>query len=251
MVNSEIHKGLNALFEDAKELKFAKKIYEATFMGLYEQHKDLMARIIETCEKEENPETVIEEISGVLPQLLQQKLDEAPSKRKKESVQLDCNTVMVTYIVPVIGYSRNEACEAIIDRMIAKWNDISNLKIQKAHFEDIQGGFKSRLCYITTSVCKSMDKPDDCYELCTLRDYRDNYLAKQEEDSGIIEEYYDVAPTIVKRINELADADGVYRSIWETYLNPCISMIERDEKSACKELYIRMVKELENKYIYS
>jgi len=251
MVNSEIYDGLNTLFTEAMKLKFSKKIYEATFMDLYEQNKALLARIIETCEKEAEREAVIEEISGIIPQALISKLDEVSSKRKKESIQLDCNTVMVTYIVPVLVYSRNDACELITDRMIEKWNEISTLKIQKAHYEEIQGGFKTRLCYITTAVCKSMDKADDCYELNTLRQYRDEYLAIQEGGAGIIAEYYDVAPTIVKRIDEHQDSDRIYRDIWETYLHPCLSLIEQDEKGACQELYIQMVRELEHKYVYS
>jgi len=251
MARPEINEGLNALFEEAMGLKFSKKIYEATFMDLYEQHKDLMARIIEACEVESEREAAIEEISDIIPQLLQKKLDAASSKRKKESVQLDCNTVMVTYVVPVIGYSRNEACESIIDKMIEKWNNISAMKLQKAHYEEIQGGFKTRLCYITTAVCKSLDKPDDCYELNLLRQYRDEHLAIQAEGAEIIREYYDVAPTIVKRIDEQQDSDTVYQNIWETYLSPCISLIEQDEKSACRELYIQMVRELQHQYIYS
>lgn len=251
MMNSEIQKGLESLFDEAMALKFGKKVYEPTFKEMYEKHKGLNASIVEVYEKADDQAVVIEEIAGIIPGILEGRLALENSKRKKEAVQLDCNTAMVTYVVPLLGYSRYEGCDLIIDRMIEKWNAISTMKIQKAYFEDIQGGFKSRFCYITTAVCESLNKGDDCYELTTLRDYRDNYLSSQKEGSALVKEYYDVAPTIVKRISRLDGSAKVYSEIWETYLSPCIRLIEEDQKEACQELYTEMVKDLENRYIFS
>ena len=92
----------------------------------------------------------------------------------------------------------------IVDCMIERWNDHDlELKISKSEFEQIQGGFKSRLCYITTAVCASLGKPDDCYELNLMRRYRDEYLVNQKGGEEIVAEYYDIAPTIVNRINRM------------------------------------------------
>ena len=93
--------------------------------------------------------------------------------------------------------------------------------------------------------------PDDCYELTTLRAYRDGYLSGTEEGRRIVEEYYNIAPTIVKRIDRQENADEIYRGIWDEYLRPCIRLIEKDEKEECKELYITMVRSLEKEYLYS
>ena len=36
-------------------------------------------------------------------------------------------------------------------------------------------------CFITSAVCESFGKPDDCYELTMFRSFRDNYLAKEQD----------------------------------------------------------------------
>lgn len=250
MIDPKIVTELNALFHEALTLKFSKKVYENSFENLNERYKSTVAKIIETCEKADEKDKVIEEISSIIPNILQDKLKAVSSKRKRESLQLDYNTAMVTYIVPVLIYSRNDSCEMIVDRMLIKWNKISKLTLQKAHYEEISGGFKSRLCYITTAVCNSMNKPDDCYELTLLREYRDGYLSSQDKGAEIIEEYYDIAPTIVKRIDDSADSEKIYENIWNTYLKPCVSLIENDKNDECQILYKEMVRSLEAQYIF-
>ena len=48
---------------------------------------------------------------------------------------------------------------------------------------------KDGLCFITTAVCKYLGKPDDCFELTALRDFRDNWLAEQAGGAEEIHEY--------------------------------------------------------------
>lgn len=251
-MQTEIQEGLKNLFKESLELKFSKKLYEANFKMAYEHHQSLFARIIEACEHAEDRSQVIQEIAAVIPAQFKEEMGQIASKRKREARQIDYNAAMVTYVLPLLTYSHNEACETIADIMVEQWNDSeSTMKIKRAHFEEIQGGFKSRLCYVTTAVCESLNKGDDCYELNLLREYRDEYLARQPEGEEIIKEYYDIAPTIVKRINRLENSHEVYLEIWEEYLNPCILLIEREERKACRDLYIRMVRDLQKKYICS
>ena len=84
--------------------------------------------------------------------------------------------------------------------MISSWNriDTVTMKVGKSTFEEINGGFRKRLCYVTTAVCRSLQKPDECYELKLLREYRDRYLVSSEGGKETIREYYNIAPTIVK-----------------------------------------------------
>lgn len=80
-----------------------------------------------------------------------------------------------------------------------------------------------------------------------LRDYRDGYLSALPEGDALIHTYYDVAPSIVKHINQRPDRKEIYRSIWDQYLSPCISMIESDQLPECKERYTQMVWDLKEK----
>lgn len=109
-------------------------------------------------------------------------------------------------------------------------------------------------CFITTAVCKNFDKPDDCYELMTFRDFRDTWLASQPDGKELIAEYYAVAPKIVEQINSRSDAAQIYEHIWKKYLSHCLHFIENSDNLACKNLYVEMVtllKKLTGKYFYS
>ena len=74
---------------------------------------------------------------------------------------------------------------------------------------------------------------------------------ESEEGRKIVEEYYNIAPTIVNRIGRREDADEIYHGIWGSYLEPCIRLIETDRKEECRDLYITMVRTLEKEFLYS
>ncbi|MBE6085911.1 MAG: zinc-ribbon domain-containing protein [Selenomonas ruminantium] len=103
-------------------------------------------------------------------------------------------------------------------------------------------------CFITTAVCDRFGKDDDCYELTMFRDFRDNWLAFQDDGKSLIKEYYIVAPKIVSAINQLPNARTIYREIWDTYLEKCLSYIEQAKWLDCKEKYVEMVQNLRKKY---
>ena len=87
-------------------------------------------------------------------------------------------------------------------------------------------------CFITTAVCDSFGKPDNCYELTSFRKFRDGWLSRQTDGRALIAEYYEIAPRIVRHINSMGNAKEIYRSIWDNYLQPCLTYIE-EESLAC------------------
>lgn len=96
-------------------------------------------------------------------------------------------------------------------------------------------------CFITTAVCDYFGKPDDCYELTTLRSFRDHWLRLQPDGPALIKAYYASAPSIVARLDASPLRDAVYHELWRAYINPCISHIEKGENALCKEKYIGMI----------
>ena len=104
-------------------------------------------------------------------------------------------------------------------------------------------------CFITTAVCDNFGKSDDCYELTTFRNFRDKWLINQSDGKSLIDEYYEIAPKIVDKINHLTNAGEIYQSIWTKYLKPCLSFIENGDNQNCKTLYIDMVKNLREKFL--
>lgn len=105
------------------------------------------------------------------------------------------------------------------------------------------------MCFITTAVCGSFHKPDDCYELTMFRSFRDNWLLYQPDGEALVHEYYDIAPKIVAKINKNPMHASIFETIWNTYLRKCLSFIEEKKYEKCRNLYVKMVRTLEHTYL--
>lgn len=242
------------LFEDAQALirKFNKQNYEIGFQNQYEKYKEILEDMDARVEAAEEKDEAIREIANIIPEYMKEKTSALKSKRKAENLVVDYNYAMVTYVLPLINYNRRENCNRISDKIVELWNkEISNTPIKNSTYESIHGGFSQRMCYITTAVCESLGKPDDCHELQVLRGYRDEYLMVSEEGKKIVEQYYDIAPTIVSHINQTENSKEVYEEIYKKYLLPCIELVEKKNLEECKEVYSSMVRELQKKYLYA
>lgn len=104
-------------------------------------------------------------------------------------------------------------------------------------------------CYITTAICISLGKLDNCYELNTFRNFRDKWLRNQPDGEQLISDYYAVAPSIVQEINNLPNAQEIYNSIWHKYLKTCLYLIEIGNNDKAKSLYTTMVVNLKKNYL--
>ena len=102
-------------------------------------------------------------------------------------------------------------------------------------------------CYITTAICEEFGKPDDCYELITLRNFRDHWLINQPDGKELIQRYYNTAPEIVAIINRRKDRKQIYQNLRDTYLYECLKQISLNENEKCKKIYIAMMEELSKK----
>lgn len=246
----ELQGELEELYRLTMVYEFHKTTYEQHMDSLKERYAALFEMIAAVCdESEENAEAVAQ----CIPEYVSKELRREPSRRKRDMKALDHKMNMVSFFVPLIGEMPSAKAKDVSGRMVELWNEkMPEYKIGHSDYDKIRNGFrKGTFCYITTAVCESLNKPDDCYELTTLREYRDGYLMSTESGRKIVEEYYNIAPTIVKRIGRRSDAGEIYRGIWEEYLDPCIRLIEEDKKEECKERYSTMVRKLEKKYLYS
>ena len=145
--------------------------------------------------------------------------------------------------VKCIGYAAAcgiEGSEKMLEYLSLKSADEIN---------NMQYGKNSSGCYITTAVCESFGKPDDCYELTAFRKFRDTYLIHTLEGKQLIRQYYITAPRIVEAINRKMDKEKIYLNIWNKYLLPCLTCIENKEYLECKSRYITMVNQLQEEYL--
>ena len=171
-------------------------------------------------------------------------------KSVRENRLIEDNLKLTVYMIPAMLKYKGEAMNGLTACIVEGWQEtFPKYQINVADFNKINSGFKNKLCYITTAVCESLGKEDDCYELNLLRNYRDTYLRSSEDGEEIVNAYYDIAPSIVKRINKCQNHHEIYKEIYENYLSKCIELLEHDKKEECKEIYSNMVRGLEQKYL--
>ena len=105
-----------------------------------------------------------------------------------------------------------------------------------------------RGCYITTAVCSQLHLPDNCYELKILRKFRDDYILKTDYGKKLIEEYYQISPKIVEKINAETDSEKMYKELLNNFITPSIKHIETGENKKAMNKYIEMMIYLRQKY---
>lgn len=98
-------------------------------------------------------------------------------------------------------------------------------------------------CFITTACVHHYNLPDNCYQLQTLRSFRDNYLKDQKGGSDLILLYYSVAPALVKLLNRHPDKERLFRNIFKQ-INTACALIEIKENAKAKKLYVKVVSNL-------
>lgn len=109
-------------------------------------------------------------------------------------------------------------------------------------------GSSSGGCYLTSACVQTKNLPDDCYELTTLRNFRDTYLSAREHGSEEIKHYYNTAPTIVEKINKRSDADEIWEDLYENLVKKCVLLIEKEKLDEAYTAYKTKCLDLENKY---
>ena len=239
-----LKEGLIQFYNSTYKQRLNKGRYRSEVDGLKSKHQELFFELKEALDDENNDN--LERIAQIIPEYVSEQLAQYPSKRKREVHQVDNNMNMVCFYLPIIHSIDNTLAE----RTVEIWNEKMNrCKIGLSTIEGIDGGFKKGFCYITTAVCETLHKGDDCPELTMLREYRDQYLLSTTHGEKIVDSYYNIAPTIVNRINKEEQPREIYKEILTTYIQPCLTLIEMGKNEECKKLYSDMVITLEKKYM--
>jgi hypothetical protein len=244
------------LLENKEEYlnNFTKKNYSTSF----EQYVQKGILILMPAERytsisEESTEAAADEIARALVEKIKEEVKNIKTslfRESKDRILSGYRYFLAVYTIPMILYLQYGISKILADRLIEVWcQQFPRYKIKKGNYEDIQSGFRRKgFCFITTAVCDSMDKEDDCYELVRFRCFRDTYMQLTPERKALVEEYYKIAPVIVALINTEYGTEEKYRAIWQKYLLPCLKDIEKDRLSDCEIRYIHMIEELKNEY---
>ncbi len=234
---------------DKPMMNFKKNVYPDVFEEFYSANGSVFEAMEALYTGGDDPEGTLQKMSGWLVQAAQEELGKLKFKGHKNQKQMDYNFMVSIYLIPAVRKYPADFSEVFSDQLLAVWNKAFGTNLGKASYDDIAGGFKRKLCYVTTAVCESLGKGPDCYELRLLKDYRDQYMEKDPARKELVDEYYDIAPTIVKRMDRAENRQEVYQDLYERYLVPCIHEIEKGKYEECCKRYEDMVLDLKSRYL--
>jgi hypothetical protein len=100
----------------------------------------------------------------------------------------------------------------------------------------------SGFCYITSAVCETFGKPDDCFELTCLRHFRDTYMSQTPQRRAEVEEYYAQAPALVSAILLMDDARYFLARLYAHFITPALQFIELGQFENARIVYRHMVR---------
>lgn len=243
---------------EARIAEFKKESYEESFRTYLEDNVSIWDMIDETGagdmllqeQEEARGQAADAFVSGA------RRLVEAVKGRaKKETLQYNLNLYMVSYVLPaIVEWQRRcgiqeEETRRLTNTICDRWEAAFGARIQASDHEAIKSGFRQKLCFVTTAVCCGLQKPQDCREIMLMKQFRDGYFAGSEDGRSLTQEYYDIAPTIVKRIAKEADPEEKYRYLWNTYIKRCVDYLEKGQNEQCSRLYQSMMQELRAEYM--
>ncbi len=251
MYESIIENRLAELFAacDNPLKQFKKNSFDDDFTSFYNANRDIFEAMEMVYIGNGSSEEAVSKLTAYVMEAARRELEQETKKSKKGQKQLDYNFLVSIQFIPAVRKYPASFTEPFSEAMVKDWNEAFDANIGLASYDMIAGGFRRKLCYITTAVCESLGKGPDCPELQILKDYRDEYLEATPEGHALVEEYYDIAPTIVKRIQKSPDSEALYRALYRDYLTPCIEEIRAGQYEECGAHYRAMVLDLKSRYM--
>ena len=236
---------------DASLALFHKDTYKTGYESFLQKYDELFSQVEQLTEEDLEDKELIQKTGDILAECVEKNCEEIDSRAKRDKYMLNVNLFMVSFVLPgILEVASRRVGRPLADGICEVWaTHFKGAHIQAASSLDIDGGFKRKLCYVTTATCTALGLPADCEELKLLKDYRDSVLMRTLDGRELIQQYYDIAPTIVKRIDKLSDSDQVYLELYNHYINPCIVNIREENFKRCKEIYCDMVEMLKDRFI--
>ena len=117
------------------------------------------------------------------------------------------------------------------------------------HYEpepDYSGYSGAAPCFFTTATVETLGLSDDCWELRTLRAFRDGPLALTVQGRALTARYYAEAPRLVDGVNRRTDAARMWLRAYWTHILPCAVLARLGFTGSAlahyKRLFVRLEK---------
>lgn len=98
-------------------------------------------------------------------------------------------------------------------------------------------GGSSGSCLVTTACVGALGLPDDCPELRALRLLRDRYVRLLPNGGAEIQNYYRLAPSLIRAVNGRPDAGRAWRLVYDEVVKPCADLVWAGRFAEAFELY--------------
>jgi len=105
----------------------------------------------------------------------------------------------------------------------------------------------SKSCLVSSACVEAMSLSDNCFELNTLRKFRDSYLINIPNGNSEINNYYQIAPTIVNKIYQLQNPMEYLKITYHSLVLPCVRLIIEGKNEEAFSHYKREI--LRNKSV--
>lgn len=92
-------------------------------------------------------------------------------------------------------------------------------------------------CFLSSACLSARGHPDTCEELTILRHFRDSYMITTEHNRRLIDEYYNIAPSVVININKLPNAEAIWSEIYEGLVVPTMDLVKKAKFEEAIEHY--------------
>ena len=104
-------------------------------------------------------------------------------------------------------------------------------------------------CFLTTAICNIFGFEDNCFGLETLRNFRDNYLVKDERYHKLLAEYEVIGPVISNNLYHDEHRMEVADYYFENYLyNIIVNLSTYKDYDEAVNMYIEMVNDMKRMY---
>ncbi|WOC33257.1 MULTISPECIES: CFI-box-CTERM domain-containing protein [Caproicibacterium] len=237
----------DSLFQfEVEESSFTQKAYPACFSAYRTRFDDAVKALHGV--REEDCSAFAEALLKHISEVLHSRRVRSP----KSSAFFRYRMMVEVYLVPALHDNPAAETDTVLASFLQLWNtQYPGEPLNPVSYETINSGWRKKGCYITTAVCQSLQKPDSCAELQTLRRFRDDWMRQQPGGSLLIQEYYTFAPSIVAAIDTAPNAAEIYRKLWNAYLLPCVRDAKHRRSARCLRRYTQMVLRLEKLYLSS
>ena len=102
-------------------------------------------------------------------------------------------------------------------------------------------------CFLTSACMEYAELGDDCYELRTLRSFRDRYVSRLPDGPALLREYYADAPRVVRAIRLSPDRADLFGGIYAA-ISRAIRHIERAEHDSAMSVYSTLFRNLRRRF---